>query len=145
MVTQVANLVWFRSLDEGYRTLTRFAAWATYDSVALTKNTGIIRNLLTDGDHRLVVLCLTALWANISVYIGPSPKEREKEEKGQMRVKMSKPSPPAPTASAIGPCPTIIKNVGRPGTGSLPSTIAPPDPPPRWPSKRSENTELTYD
>ena len=44
-----------------------------------------------------------------------------------MRVKMSKPPPPAPTASAIGPCPTVIKNVGRPGTGSLPSTIAPPD------------------
>ena len=43
-----------------------------------------------------------------------------------MRVKMLNPSPPAPTASARGPCPTVIKNVGRPGTGSLPSTIAPP-------------------
>ena len=42
---------------------------------------------------------------------------------------MSKPSPPAPTASAIGPCPTVIKIVGRPGTGRLPSTIAPPDHP----------------
>ena len=30
----------------------------------------------------LVVLGLTALWDNISVYIGPSPKEREREEKG---------------------------------------------------------------
>ena len=38
-------------------------------------------------------------------------------------------SAPAPTASAVGPCPTIIKSVGRPGTGSLPSTIAPPDHP----------------
>ena len=46
-----------------------------------------------------------------------------------MRVKMSKPPPPAPTASAIGLCPTLIKIVGRPGTGSLPSTIAPPDHP----------------
>ena len=46
-----------------------------------------------------------------------------------MRVKMSKPPPPAPTASAIGPCPTVIKIVGRPGTGSLSSTIAPPDHP----------------
>ena len=46
-----------------------------------------------------------------------------------MRVKMSKPPPPAPTANAIGPCPTEIKIVGRPGTGSLPSTIAPPDHP----------------
>ena len=70
-----------------------------------------------------------------------------------MRVKMSKQPPPAPTASTIGPCPTVIqvsrtpqhwkftqhlrttrpphcptviKIVGRPGTGSLPSTIAPP-------------------
>ena len=34
---------------------------------------------------------------------------------------MSKQPPPAPTASAIGPCPTVIKIVGRPGTGSLPS------------------------
>ena len=42
---------------------------------------------------------------------------------------MSKQPPPAPTASAIGPCPTVIKIVGRPGTGSLPSTIAPPDHP----------------
>ena len=40
---------------------------------------------------------------------------------------MSKPPPPAPTASAIGPCPIVIKIVGRPGTRSLPSTIAPPD------------------
>ena len=29
-----------------------------------------------------------------------------------MRVKMSKPPPPAPIASAIGPCPTVIKIVG---------------------------------
>ena len=42
---------------------------------------------------------------------------------------MSKQPPPAPTASAVGPCPTVIKIVGRPSTGSLPSTIAPPDHP----------------
>ena len=29
----------------------------------------------------LFVLGLTALWDNISVYIGPSPKEREKEKR----------------------------------------------------------------
>ena len=46
-----------------------------------------------------------------------------------MRVKMSKQPPPAPTASAVDPCPTVIQIVGRPGTGSLPSTIAPPDHP----------------
>ena len=42
---------------------------------------------------------------------------------------MSKQPPSAPTASAIGPCPTIIQNVGRPGTVSLPRTIATPDHP----------------
>ena len=29
---------------------------------------------------------------------------------------MSKQPPPAPTASAVGPCPTVIKLVGHPGT-----------------------------
>ena len=42
---------------------------------------------------------------------------------------MSKQPPPAPTANAVGPYPTVIQIVGRPGTGSLPSTFAPPD---RW-------------
>ena len=36
---------------------------------------------------------------------------------------------PAPTASAIGPCPTIIQIVGRPGTGRLPRAISPSRPP----------------
>ena len=40
---------------------------------------------------------------------------------------MSKQPPSAPTTSAEGP--TVIQIVGRPGTGSLPSTIAPPDQP----------------
>ena len=43
---------------------------------------------------------------------------------------MSKQPPRAPTASEIGPCPTFNQVVGRPGTGSLPRTIAPPDLPP---------------
>ena len=42
---------------------------------------------------------------------------------------MCKQTPPAPTASAVGPCPTVIQIVGRPGPGSLPGTIAPPDHP----------------
>ena len=42
---------------------------------------------------------------------------------------MSKQPTPAPTANAVGPCPTFIQIVGRPGTGGLPSTIAPPDRP----------------
>ena len=49
---------------------------------------------------------------------------------------MPKQPPSAPTASTRGPCPIVIQIVGRPGTGSLPSTIAPPDRPvPRRPSK----------
>ena len=42
---------------------------------------------------------------------------------------MFKQPPSAPTASAVGPCPTVFKIVGRPGTRSLPSTFAPPDHP----------------
>ena len=38
--------------------------------------------------------------------------------------KMSKQPPPA--ASEVRPCPSVIQIVGRPGTGSLLSTIAPP-------------------
>ena len=64
-----------------------------------------------------------------SLYRAVSQREGERGEKGQRRVKMSKQPPPAPTASAIGPCPTIIQIVGRPGTGSSPRTIAPPDTP----------------
>ena len=45
---------------------------------------------------------------------------------------MSKQHPPAPTASAVGPCPNVIQIVGRPGPGSLPRIIAPPDHPPEF-------------
>ena len=56
---------------------------------------------------------------------------------------MSKQPPTAPTASAIGPCPTIIRIVGRPGTGSLPRTIVPPDQPQIRPEiEKSENNLL---
>ena len=51
-----------------------------------------------------------------------------------MRVKLSKQPPPPPTASEVGPCPTVIQTVGHPGTGSLPSTIAPPN----YPSDNNE-------
>ena len=64
-----------------------------------------------------------------SLYRAVSQREGERGEKGQMRVKMSKQPPPVPTASAVGSCPTVIQIVGRPGTGRLPSTIAPPDHP----------------
>ena len=61
-----------------------------------------------------------------SLYRAVSQREGDRGE----RIDESKnvqTTPPAPTASAIGPCPTVIKIVGRPGTGSLPSFIAPPD------------------
>ena len=44
-----------------------------------------------------------------------------------MSVIMCKQPPSAPTASAVGLCPTVIQIVERLGSGSLPSTIAPPD------------------
>ena len=50
---------------------------------------------------------LTAPSGSISVYIGPSPRQEEKEmidEKKNVQT-----TPPAPTASAAGPCPTLIQ------------------------------------
>ena len=44
----------------------------------------------------LVVLVLTALWDSISVYIGPSPREREKEKRNDRREKKC-PNTPART------------------------------------------------
>ena len=64
-----------------------------------------------------------------SLYWAVSQREGEIGEKSKRRVKMSKQPPPAPTASAVGPCPTVIQIVGRPGPGSLPRTIAPPNHP----------------
>ena len=55
-----------------------------------------------------------------NLYRAVSQREAERGENGKKRIKMSKQPPPAPTASAVGPCP---------GTGSLSSTIAPPDHP----------------
>ena len=49
---------------------------------------------------------------------------------------MSKQPPPAPTASAVGPYPTVTQIVGRPGAGSLPSTIAPSE----YPLKKGNNS-----
>ena len=57
---------------------------------------------------------------NFSLYLAVSQRKGERGEKRQMRVKMSNQPPPAPTASTIGPWPTIIQTVGRPGTGSYP-------------------------
>ena len=62
----------------------------------------------------LVVWGLTALWDSISVYIGPSPKEREKKERIDRREKKC-PNIPHPYCKRSN---TMI--LGRPGTGSLP-------------------------
>ena len=53
------------------------------------------------------------------------------------------PLPPAPTASAIGPCLSIIQIVGCPGTGSLPRIIALPRDLQIW--KDSCNRLLIYE
>ena len=64
-----------------------------------------------------------------SLYRAVSQREGERGERiDESKNVQTTPTPPA--ASAIGPCPTVIKIVGHPGTGSLPSTIAPPDHPP---------------
>ena len=66
-----------------------------------------------------------------SLYRAVSQREGERGKKaGIDESKNVQTTPPAPTVSAVGPCPTVIQIVGRPGTGSLPSTIAPPDHPP---------------
>ena len=64
-----------------------------------------------------------------SLYPAVSQKEGEIGERIDESKNVQKKNPPAPAASAVGPCPTVIQIVGRPGTGSLPSTIAPPDHP----------------
>ena len=63
-----------------------------------------------------------------SLHRAVSQREGERRERVDESKNVQTP-PPAPTASAIGPCPTVIKITGRPGTGSLLSTIAPSDRP----------------
>ena len=63
-----------------------------------------------------------------SLYRVVSRRERKRRERIDESKNVQTP-PPAPTASAVGPCPTVIQIVGRPGTGCLPSPIAPPDHP----------------
>ena len=65
-----------------------------------------------DGDRGWLVGCFGfngPLRQYFSLYRAVSQREGERGEKGQMREKMSKQPPPAPTASATGPCPTIIQ------------------------------------
>ena len=62
------------------------------------------------------------LWA----YRAVSRGEGEGGGRGWMGVKVSNQPPPAPAAGAVGPCPAVVRVVGRPGAGGLPGTIAPP-------------------
>ena len=65
------------------------------------------------------------------LYRAVSQREGERGEKEQMREKRSKQPPPAPTASATGPCPTIIQISRTPRhwkfTQHLGTTGPPPD------------------
>ena len=103
-----------------------------------------IPSLWETARYRLKYRLKWAVKPKTTNYIGPSPRDRDKEKrKDRGSKKMSKRSPPSPTASAIGPCPTITQNVGCPGTGSLPRTIAPPDHPLKL-SKRCRNGNIVF-
>ena len=69
-----------------------------------------------------------SLYRAVSYTEGERVRERIEESKNVQK------NPPAPTASAIGPCPTTTQIVERPGPGSSPRTMAPPDHHrhPRW-------------
>ena len=66
-----------------------------------------------------------------SLYRAVSQREGERGEKGQMREKMSKQPPPAPTASATGPCPTIIQISRTPRHWKFTQHLRTTRPPPR--------------
>ena len=55
-----------------------------------------------------LVLGLTVYRDSITVDIEPSPREGERKKKDRREKKNVQITPPAPTASAIGPCPTIV-------------------------------------
>ena len=63
----------------------------------------------------LVVLDLTAIETVFQSISGRLPERgRKKREMIDERKKTSKQPPPAPTASAVGPCPTIIQSSRTP-------------------------------
>ena len=81
---------------------------------------------LNDGTILMVGCVLGLTFETVFQSISGRPPKRGR--KGKERIDESKnvqTTPPAPTATAVGPCPTVIQIVGRPGTGSLPSTIGP--------------------
>ena len=85
-----------------------------------------------------MVLSLTALWDSISVYIRLSPREREKEKRNERGEKKCKNNPTRTYCKCSRPLAYSNPFVGRPGTGSLLSGIAPPGypPPPPLPTQK---------
>ena len=80
-----------------------------------------------------------------SLYRVVSQREGERKEKGQMRVKMSKQPPPALTASAVGPCPTLIHTSRMPRTWKFIQDHRTTRPPPLAQNKTPPNTSLISD
>ena len=67
-----------------------------------------------------------------------SQREGERGEKGQIREKMSKQPPPAPTASATGPCPTIIQISRTPRHWKFTQYLRTTRPPPKEKEERKD-------
>ena len=77
-------------------------------------------------------LAVGAGWGGLDIFtlIYPfSPLSPSLWETARYRLKYCLKGPLNPKQPTNQPCPTVIQIVGRPGTGSLPSTIAPPDHP----------------
>ena len=87
----------------------------------------------------LVVLGITALWDSISVYIGPSPRERKKEWRNDKWEKNVQTAPPSLTASAVGHCPTLIRISRTPRHWKVTQHHRTTRPPPRYWQKRSRH------
>ena len=124
---QYSEVLDFGSESSGYKSLISQRLNSLRRAVKILKQCSVNTITMFVG---WLVLSLTALWDSISVYIGPSLPKRERYKKERIAEnKNAQTTPTAPTASAVGPCPTVIQIVGRPGSGSVPGTIAPTDHP----------------
>ena len=91
------------------------------------------------GESWLVVWGLKGVWDSISVYIGPSPREREKEKRNDRREKKCPNNPPpAPNASTVGPCPTLLQISRTPRHWKLTQHHHTTGPPPIWEERERE-------
>ena len=84
-------------------------------------------------------VCLFVFWLSdplrqyFSLY--RAVPQREGEDERIVESKNVQTTPTRTYCKRIGPCPHTIQIVGRPGTRSLPRTIAPPDHPLKWDNK----------